>query len=641
MGSRIRERKSVKKLFECYMEVEPPWGHTSPGSKRNSLVRSPSDPNEWTPIVRAVFPPTFKDQDILKSAAQFAFPCPTNSENVDLFTFVLTSGDSKWTFGYCRHPPHAKKCTLFLSFLPWQEVFYRCLNHCTEAEPAALEHFLVSMYNSAVPEAGTCLYIPTMTKPFIYPCPPELGLPSIPENRNVSEFYNALGTDSMLTLFAAILSERRIVVTSKKLSRLSSVVIACNLFLFPMYWQHIYIPVLPTQLQDYLSAPMPFLIGVPLLVWDRIPSETLGQVVRVDSDSNTVTTPFPEDLSSVPEDVLYHLRKNLAADKVQGDGLARAFLRALAQLMGHYRDAFRDDGNSFDEDLFLNFAHHSHRPYLETKLLRLQIFQQFIDERLESIRNGSSVTDEFELESLAWRSSRANGRNGIPALRNLAGSQNKAIKKAGKAVIMSMRRESGNVIETLKQNSTLKSAIRSVKESGKNVKQKSHVAYSDIKSKFHVPSQMSTLSPHRTSAASEYGHTQLTKTYRRHSGSTSNAQKSIHNGSSRSLQVPIGSDSRLRNSDDNLVHLSSSSSASRLPDTPALGQDGIKTDEQLLSEYGLQDYFAHMNISGDSFSSSNSSGTSHSNTQTPISTPSSTFRSANPRPTSSGWTTFE
>ena len=303
-----------------------------------------------------------------------------SSDNVDLFTFVLTSGDSKWTFGYCRHPPHARKATVFLSFLPWQEIFYRCLNHCAEADPAVLEHFLLTMYNSPVPEPGTCIYIPTMTKPFIYPCPPDLGLSSIPENvgvhnlcgcsglwccyghvfrreylfilqRNVSEFYNALGTESMLTLFAAILSERRIVVTSKKLSRLSAVVITCNLFLFPMYWQHIFIPVLPMQLQDYLSAPMPFLIGVPLVVWDRIPSETLGQVVRVDADSNTVTTPYPEDLTSMPEDVVSLLKKNLAAEKVQGDGLARAFLRALAQLMGHYQDAFRDDGHSFDQDL--------------------------------------------------------------------------------------------------------------------------------------------------------------------------------------------------------------------------------------------------------------------------------------------------
>lgn len=167
----------------------------------------------------------------------------------------------------------------------------------------------------------------------------------------MSEFYNALGTESMLTLFAALLSERRIVITSKKLSRLSSIAVACNLFLFPMSWQHIFIPVLPLQLQDYLAAPMPFLIGVPLAVWDRLPSESLGQVVRVDADSDTVTTPFPEDLESMPHDVVSLLRKNLTGERVLGDGLARAFLRALAQMIGHYQDALRDDGQTFDSEL--------------------------------------------------------------------------------------------------------------------------------------------------------------------------------------------------------------------------------------------------------------------------------------------------
>lgn len=96
---------------------------------------------------------------------------------------------------------------------------------------------------------------------------------------------------------------------------------------------------------------MPFLIGVPLPVWDRIPAESLGQVVRVDADSDTVTTPFPEDLEEMPEDVVYLLRKNLTGERVLGDGLARAFLRALAQLMGHYQDAVRNEGEEFDNDL--------------------------------------------------------------------------------------------------------------------------------------------------------------------------------------------------------------------------------------------------------------------------------------------------
>ena len=154
-----------------------------------------------------------------------------------------------------------------------------------------------------------------------------------------------------MTLFAALLAERRIVVTSKKLSRLSSIVIAANLFLFPMSWQHIFIPILPGPLQDYLSAPMPFLIGVPLPVWNLIPLESLGQVVHVDADTDTVTTPFPDDLSTLPSDIASPLRKSLKGERVLGDGLARAFLRALAQLMGHYQDAVRDEGASFDSDL--------------------------------------------------------------------------------------------------------------------------------------------------------------------------------------------------------------------------------------------------------------------------------------------------
>jgi len=38
-----------------------------------------------------------------------------------------------------------------------------------------------------------------------------------------------------------------------------------------------------------------------------------------------------------------------------------------------------------------------------------------------------------------------------------------AIKKAGKAVMLTVKRESGSIIDSVKQNSTLKSAYRSVR----------------------------------------------------------------------------------------------------------------------------------------------------------------------------------
>jgi len=38
---------------------------------------------------------------------------------------------------------------------------------------------------------------------------------------------------------------------------------AANTLLFPMNWQHIFIPILPKTMIEYVEAPMPFLIGVP------------------------------------------------------------------------------------------------------------------------------------------------------------------------------------------------------------------------------------------------------------------------------------------------------------------------------------------------------------------------------------------
>ena len=87
--------------------------------------------------------------------------------------------------------------------------------------------------------------------------------------RNLTEYYNAVGIHNMLVIFASMLYERRIIITSKRLSRLSACVQAANSIIYPMHWQHIFIPVLPMQLIDYLSAPMPFLIGVPAPIMSR------------------------------------------------------------------------------------------------------------------------------------------------------------------------------------------------------------------------------------------------------------------------------------------------------------------------------------------------------------------------------------
>lgn len=102
----------------------------------------------------------------------------------------------------------------------------------------------------------------------------------------------------------------------------------------------------------------------------------IGDVVILDADANTVETPF-DDLNSLPQEVVTSLKKQLKADSL-GDGVSRAFLRALVQLIGCYRDALKFEAGqqvTFDKHKFIETRPASLQPFLR-EMLHLQIFQQ-------------------------------------------------------------------------------------------------------------------------------------------------------------------------------------------------------------------------------------------------------------------------
>jgi hypothetical protein len=222
--------------------------------------------------------------------------------------------------------------------------------------------------------------------------------------RNLTEYYNAVDTHNMMIIFASMLYERRIIFTSKKLKRLSACVQSANDVIYPMIWQHIFIPVLPMALIDYLLAPMPFLIGVPDEVMKKVQRHEIGEVVILDADTNTVSTPF-DDLNNLPQEVITSLKRQLKnKSALLGDGVSRAFLRALVQLIGGYRDGLRIQEAqkiTFDQEKFIETRPVSFQPFLR-EMLHLQIFQQFIEERLAMLNNGLGFSDEFEMETFRY-----------------------------------------------------------------------------------------------------------------------------------------------------------------------------------------------------------------------------------------------
>ncbi|KAK8741642.1 hypothetical protein OTU49_002317 [Cherax quadricarinatus] len=331
---------------------------------------------------------------------------------------------------------------------------------------------LQNIYKFPVPPPGSDITIPYgESKFFVAQCPNHLKLPTIPENRNLAEYYNAVDTNNMIIIFASMLYERRIIIVSKRLSRLSACVQAANSVIYPMQWQHIYIPVLPQHLLDYLLAPMPFLIGVNTLLLSKVQMDDVGEAVILDADNNIVKTPF-NDIDTLPDEVVMNLKRNLkASNNMLGDSVARAFLRALVQLIGNYKEAlqFREEDSkiTFNREKFVAIRPPNFQPFVE-KMLELQIFQQFIEERLERLNSGKQTSDEFELE-VSVHCEKSSSK----------------VKQQYKQFVTNVRKEGGAIVKTMKNktNPAVKSAVKSVTKGGKQVKEKSRQTYKDLRGK--------------------------------------------------------------------------------------------------------------------------------------------------------------
>uniref|UniRef100_A0A7M4FXL8 DENN domain containing 1A n=1 Tax=Crocodylus porosus TaxID=8502 RepID=A0A7M4FXL8_CROPO len=345
MGSRIKQNPET--TFEVYVEVTYP-GASSTGTD---------------PEVRRQFPEDYSDQEVLQTLTKFCFPFYVDSHTVGQvgqnFTFVLTDIDSKQRFGFCRLSSGAKSCFCILSYLPWFEVFYKLLNvladYTTKGQDCQRNEFLEVLHKLPIPDPGAPVHLGVHS---YFTVPDIRELPSIPENRNLTEYFVAVDVNNMLHLYASMLYERRILICCSKLSTLTACIHGSAAMLYPMFWQHVYIPVLPPHLLDYCCAPMPYLIGIHLSLMENVRNMVLEDVVILNVDTNTLETPF-DDLQSLPNDV--------------GEPI------------------------TFCEETFVSHRSAAMRQFLQNAI-QLQLFKQFIDGRLDLLNCGEGFSDVFEEE---------------------------------------------------------------------------------------------------------------------------------------------------------------------------------------------------------------------------------------------------
>lgn len=101
--------------------------------------------------------------------------------------------------------------------------------------------------------------------------------------------FELLDVENILFIIECILGEKRILFLSNRLSLLTMISEIFLHLLYPFVWSHVYIPLLPKALIDFLFAPMPFIIGMHShYVRGQLHGEMLVDLVVVDLDHNRV-----------------------------------------------------------------------------------------------------------------------------------------------------------------------------------------------------------------------------------------------------------------------------------------------------------------------------------------------------------------
>jgi len=102
----------------------------------------------------------------------------------------------------------------------------------------------------------------------------------------VASICGCLRLEHVMTLFAAALLEKQIVIVCSNLGMLSASVLSIIPLIRPYQWQSLLMPILPIDMMDFLDAPVPYIVGVQNKTSDVL--NGLSNAVVIDVNRNQV-----------------------------------------------------------------------------------------------------------------------------------------------------------------------------------------------------------------------------------------------------------------------------------------------------------------------------------------------------------------
>lgn len=240
---------------------------------------------------------------------------------------------------------------------------------------------------------------------------------------------------SLLEVFKTVLTEGKIIFMSKSINLLGNIITSINNLIFPFKWPHVLITLLPYKMNQFIDAPVPYIIGIDYDININSISEDI-LFINLDEKINQIIKRPKEEIPELPKAISEKMLKKLKKiynenfdeehsfyinefdsvyanpeildneEKFKSIELKDAFLEFFICLFKNYKDylkpkvngAIENSTNIFNIESFLKDFNANEGCFLK-KFTDTSLFNIFIDENFQSTSKNTPVM-EFLIERI-------------------------------------------------------------------------------------------------------------------------------------------------------------------------------------------------------------------------------------------------
>lgn len=165
------------------------------------------------------------------------------------------------------------------------------------------------------------------------------------ESTELCDLYLSLGADLLCNVFGSLLLERKVILFSQNISRLSSCILGLQTILYPFQWQYTLVTLLPQNLSEICQAPFPVLAGLlePMQCND---AGAIEDGILVNLDTKQVQHKCGDESTILPAQLRQSLLVSLEMVDILDQGkmlssvlIAEAFLRFFVELFAGLKNS--------------------------------------------------------------------------------------------------------------------------------------------------------------------------------------------------------------------------------------------------------------------------------------------------------------